>query len=91
VDWQTPISAARDVVRDNGVALQGNLDPCALYAAPEEIERRTIEMLRRFEGLPYVANLGHGILPDVPPEHARVFVDTVRQWRHTGPPAGAVA
>ena len=91
VDWQTPIAAARDVVRDNGVALQGNLDPCALYAAPEEIERRTSEMLRRFEGLRYVANLGHGILPDVPPEHAQVFVDTVRQWRHTRAPAGAVA
>lgn len=91
VDWQTPISAARDAVGDSSVALQGNLDPCALYAAPEDIELRTNEMLRQFEGVPYVANLGHGILPDVPPEHAKVFVDTVRRWQHTGVPSGAVA
>ena len=86
VDWQTPIALARDAIRDSAVALQGNLDPCALYAAPEEIERRTKQMLRAFEGVPYIANLGHGILPDVPPEHAQVFVDTVRAWQHAAAP-----
>jgi uroporphyrinogen decarboxylase len=90
VDWQTPIGAARDAVRGTAVALQGNLDPCALYAMPEEIERRTRDMLRQFEATPHVANLGHGILPDVPPEHAQVFVETVRQWRHPGAPVKAV-
>jgi uroporphyrinogen decarboxylase len=91
VDWRTPISAARDAVRNTTVALQGNLDPCALHAAPEEVERRTREMLRQFEGTAYVANLGHGILPDVPPEHAQVFVETVQQWRHSGTPTGPAA
>jgi uroporphyrinogen decarboxylase len=91
IDWQTPIQLARSVVRDTAMAVQGNLDPCALYASPEEIERRTKQMLGEFEGLPYIANLGHGILPDVPPEHAQVFVDTVRQWRHADAPAVARA
>lgn len=89
IDWQTRIQHARDVVRDTAVAVQGNLDPCALYAPPEEIERRTKRMLAEFEGPPYIANLGHGILPDVPPEHAQVFVDTVRQWRYAKAPAVA--
>lgn len=91
VDWQTPIHLALDVLRNTAVALQGNLDPCALYANPEEIERRTKQMLQQFEGVPYIANLGHGILPDVPPEHAQVFVDTVRQWQHVDVPAVAQA
>ncbi|HET8634895.1 MAG TPA: uroporphyrinogen decarboxylase [Gemmatimonadales bacterium] len=85
IDWQTSIQAARNVVRNTAVAVQGNLDPCALYAEPDEIERRTREMLRQFEGVPYVANLGHGILPDVPPEHAQVFVQTVQQWHRAAP------
>jgi uroporphyrinogen decarboxylase len=89
VDWQTSIRDARDAAGQTTVALQGNLDPCALYAAPEEIERRTRQMLQEFDGVPYIANLGHGILPDVPPAHAQVFVDTVRQWRGAG--AAAVA
>ena len=67
-----------------GYALQGNLDPCALYCAPEEIEERVEEMLREFgvskgcsAGL--VANLGHGMLPDHDPEHAKAFVDAVHR------------
>ena len=63
------------------VALQGNLDPCWLYAPPNVIRERTLAMLRDFGGRGHIANLGHGILPDVPVAHARAFVDTVKEWR----------
>jgi uroporphyrinogen decarboxylase len=63
------------------VALQGNLDPTWLYAPPAEIERRTHAMLEAFGGTGHVANLGHGILPDVPVAHAAAFVHAVQSWR----------
>jgi uroporphyrinogen decarboxylase len=62
------------------VALQGNLDPCWLYGSPGQIRERTRRMLEAFGGRGHVANLGHGILPDVPVDHARAFVDAVREW-----------
>ena len=63
------------------MALQGNLDPSWLYAAPEEIRARTHDMLAAFGGCGHIANLGHGIHPDVPVAHARAFVDAVKEWR----------
>lgn len=89
VDWQTPIEAACDLARRTGVVLQGNLDPCALYAEPTEIRARTREMLRAFGGTRHIANLGHGILPDVSPQHAQAFVDTVKEWRSAAEPLAA--
>jgi uroporphyrinogen decarboxylase len=81
VDWQTDAAAARRRLPASGVALQGNLDPCWLYAPPAVIRERTHEMLAAFGGRAHIANLGHGILPDVPVAHARAFVDAVREWR----------
>lgn len=83
VDWHTAPQDARQQCSRYGVALQGNLDPCALYASPEEIRRRTHQMISAFGPIGHVANLGHGILPDVPPAHARAFVDAVKEWRWT--------
>jgi len=83
VDWHTAPQQARQQSAPFGVALQGNLDPCALYGAPAEIRRRTHEMISAFGPVGHVANLGHGILPDVPPAHARAFVDAVKEWRWT--------
>jgi uroporphyrinogen decarboxylase len=80
VDWQVEAADARRRLAGRVVALQGNLDPCWLYAPPDEIARRTRAMLDAFGGRGHIANLGHGILPDVPVAHARAFVDTVRQW-----------
>jgi uroporphyrinogen decarboxylase len=81
VDWQTEAGDARRRLAGRPVALQGNLDPCWLYAPPAVIRERTGEMLRAFGGRGHIANLGHGILPDVPVAHARAFVDAVREWR----------
>jgi uroporphyrinogen decarboxylase len=88
VDWHTSPFDARSATvtsanRSRGghpVVLQGNLDPCALYAPPAEIRRMTHQMIRAFGQTGHIANLGHGILPDVPPAHARAFVDAVKEW-----------
>jgi uroporphyrinogen decarboxylase len=81
VDWQTEAADARRRLPASRVTLQGNLDPCWLYASPALIRERTNRMLSDFGGRAYIANLGHGILPDVPVAHARVFVDAVKEWR----------
>jgi uroporphyrinogen decarboxylase len=81
VDWHTDAAAARRALAPFGVAMQGNLDPCALYGPPAEIRRRTHAMIQAFGPVGHVANLGHGILPDVPPAHARAFVDAVKEWQ----------
>jgi uroporphyrinogen decarboxylase len=81
VDWQTEATEARRRLTPMEVALQGNLDPTWLYAPADEIERRTHAMLDAFGGVGHIANLGHGILPDVPVEHAAAFVSAVKAWR----------
>lgn len=78
VDWRLPLSEVRRIVGP-GKALQGNLDPAALLAPIPEIERRTEALLAEGAGGPHVANLGHGILKDTPPEHAAAFVRAVQE------------
>ncbi|MFQ5508405.1 MAG: uroporphyrinogen decarboxylase [Leptospirillia bacterium] len=74
LDWTVDPAAARAEVGGR-VALQGNLDPCTLYAPPEAIVKRTAQMLEAFGDAPgHIVNLGHGILPDIPVEHAKTFV-----------------
>ena len=53
------------------------MDPCALYAPKDELSRLTEEMLRGFGTQRYVVNLGHGIYPDMDPEHVKHFVGAV--------------
>lgn len=79
VDWHVAPTAARARLGDRAVAMQGNLDPCTLYAPIAEIEKRTHAMLDAFGPVGHIANLGHGILPDVSPEHAKAFVRAVQQ------------
>jgi uroporphyrinogen decarboxylase len=81
VDWQTDAADARRRLANHPVALQGNLDPTWLYADPALIRDRTHAMLDAFGGQGHVANLGHGILPDVPVAHAGAFVAAVKEWR----------
>ncbi len=79
VDWTISPEYARKATRNEAV-LQGNLDPTALYASSVEIKRRTKRMIERFGAQKYIANLGHGILPDIPVDHARAFVDAVKEY-----------
>jgi uroporphyrinogen decarboxylase len=79
VDWTTDLSEARARVGDR-VALQGNLDPCVLYAAPERIKAAVSQVLESFgAGAGHVFNLGHGIHPDIDPERPAVMIEAVHQ------------
>jgi uroporphyrinogen decarboxylase len=79
LDWSIDIDVARARVGDH-VALQGNMDPTMLYARPERIREEVRDILARFgHGHGHVFNLGHGITPDVPPEHAVEFFRAVRE------------
>jgi uroporphyrinogen decarboxylase len=78
LDWTMDPAEARDVVGDRAV-LQGNLDPCALYASPDALRREVQHMLAGFGPHHHIANLGHGMLPDHDPAHAGVFVDAVHE------------
>ncbi len=78
VDWRLPLDQARALVGDR-ITLQGNLDPTVLFAPIPEIERRTAEVLRLAGKTRHVFNLGHGILPPTPPEHAEALVEIVHR------------
>ena len=80
LDWNTPPELARQWVGE-GKVLQGNLDPCQLYAAPEIVEQAAINMLNRF-GQKHIANLGHGVYPDTPLEGVKAFVNAVKAYRY---------
>jgi len=78
IDWTIDIAAARDAA--GGKAIQGNLDPCVLFASKEKIEAEAERILERFGNRPgHIFNLGHGILPTTPPENAKFLVDRVKQ------------
>jgi len=80
LDWQTDLRNARVRVGDK-VALQGNMDPVALYAPPEIITEKVQTVLGKYgQGSGHVFNLGHGILPDINPEHVKAMVDAVHQF-----------
>jgi uroporphyrinogen decarboxylase len=85
VDWTVSLGEARRRIGD-GVALQGNLDPATLYATPEAIRAQVQLALDDYAAANggsragHVFNLGHGMSPDMDPEHVGVLVDAV----HTG-------
>jgi uroporphyrinogen decarboxylase len=80
LDWQTDIGLARARVGDK-VALQGNLDPIALYADSEVIVEKVKTILHKYgNGSGHVFNLGHGILQDVNPDHVKTMVDAVHEF-----------
>jgi len=80
LDWTTDIGAAKTRVGDR-VALQGNMDPAVLRADPTTIEREVQRILASFGGgSGHIFNLGHGITPDIDPEHAKVFIEAVHKF-----------
>ncbi|MEM9305097.1 MAG: uroporphyrinogen decarboxylase [Pseudomonadota bacterium] len=80
VDWTISLAEARRWTQGK-VALQGNLDPCLLYGQPEAIREEVRRCLESYGTDPgHVVNLGHGINPDVDPEHLGVLVDAVHEF-----------
>ncbi len=80
LDWTVDIGMAKARVGDR-VALQGNMDPAVLRAAPETIEREVKSILTSFgSGAGHIFNLGHGITPDIDPEHSKVFIEAVNNF-----------
>ncbi len=80
LDWHIAPDYARRMLGKERV-LQGNLDPCVLFADAQTIERQTLAMLRSF-GPRHIANLGHGVYPDTPLEGVKTFVRTVQAYRY---------
>ena len=79
VDWTTDLSQARRLTGGR-VALQGNLDPCVLHASPQRIREEVGRVLESYgKGTGHVFNLGHGIHPDVNPDHAAALVQAVHE------------
>lgn len=80
LDWNMAPRESRRRVGEQKI-LQGNLDPCCLYAAPAYIHQETTAMLQAF-GRKHIANLGHGVYPDTPLEGVRAFIQAVKDYRY---------
>ena len=80
LDWTVTPQQARQWT-NNSVTLQGNYDPSRLLSPIPEIERGVNEMIDGFGKDKYIANLGHGILPNIPVEHAKAFVNAVKNYK----------
>ncbi len=78
LDWTMDIAKARNTLPHK--TLQGNLDPCVLYSEKSQIERHTHKMLEEFGKQYYIANLGHGVYPDVPWENVKYFIDCIHTF-----------
>lgn len=82
LDWTMDIKTSREMTGDR-VTLQGNADPCLLYAPDEKIVKSVKEMLREFGPDRHIANLGHGLYPDIEKSKVKLFVDTVKEHDFT--------
>jgi len=81
LDWCMDIRESREILGPNKV-LQGNLDPCALYGDEKSIESATVEMLKQFGPEKHIANLGHGVYPDIDPMKVKHFIDVIKDYKH---------
>lgn len=80
LDWTADIGSAAKLMSDK-IALQGNLDPCVLYAGPTTIREEVKWILDVFHGRNgHIFNLGHGIHPDIEPDNVQVMIDAVREY-----------
>jgi uroporphyrinogen decarboxylase len=84
IDWCIDPRDARKFAGES-VTLQGNFDPARLLSPIPEIKKEVLKMISSFGVNRYIANLGHGILPNVPVDHARAFVDTVKEYAEVKP------
>jgi uroporphyrinogen decarboxylase len=81
LDWNMNVEESRKII-GNDKTLQGNLDPCVLYADFKTIEAKTEKMLKAFGPEKHIANLGHGVYPDIDKDKVRCFIDAVKAYRH---------
>lgn len=80
VDWTCSPYHARKFTGGK-ITLQGNFDPSRLFSPPGEIRKMVHQMIDEFGKDRYIVNLGHGILPNIPVENAKAFVDAVKEYR----------
>ncbi len=80
VDWTCSARNARYLTGGN-ITLQGNFDPSRLLSPPDQIKKMVKQMIDEFGKDRYIANLGHGILPNIPVENAQAFVDAVKEYQ----------
>lgn len=83
IDWCISPRMARHL-SGGEITLQGNFDPAKLLLPVPEIKKAVREMIDAFGPQKYIANLGHGITPDIPVDHARAFVEAVREYEFHG-------
>lgn len=80
IDWTVDIKSAKNLV-GHKVAIQGNLDPAVLYACPDIIRQHVKQVITDYgDNTGHIFNLGHGIYPDINPEHVSVLVDAVKEF-----------
>jgi len=79
LDWNMNIEESRKIIGTDKT-LQGNLDPCVLYADFKTIETKTKNLLKSFGNQRHIANLGHGVYPDTDPEKVKCFIETVKGY-----------
>lgn len=79
LDWNMDIEKIRKNIGEKRT-LQGNLDPCALYASHSEVEKSTNKLLNSFTSSRHIVNLGHGVYPDIDPEKVKTFIKTVKNY-----------
>lgn len=79
VDWTCAPKTARTLTGGN-ITLQGNFDPSRLFSPIPTIKKMVHEMIDKFGKDQYIVNLGHGILPNVPVDHAKAFIDAVKEY-----------
>jgi len=80
LDWNMDIEESRQLI-GHQKTLQGNMDPCLLYADYNIIKTETEKMLNRFGQHKHIANLGHGLYPDIEKEKVKFFVDCIKEFR----------
>jgi uroporphyrinogen decarboxylase len=80
LDWTVKPFTARNII-GWGKTLQGNADPCLLYADEKVIVQKTTEMIGEFGSQRYIANLGHGLYPDIDKEKVKLFIKTVKEFK----------
>ena len=79
VDWTITPKNARLLTGGN-ITLQGNFDPSRLLSPPAEIKKQVTQMINEFGKDKYIVNLGHGILPNIPLDNAKAFIDAVKEY-----------